>query len=127
MTKYEELIGEYEHLIIEERPMVNDGLYADGCVWINKHMPSCKKYAILAEEIGHYETTSGDILDQSDMNSRKQELTARKWAYEKTLPKSDIEMAFKNGCREIWEFAEYLDIDEAFLRDALIYYGILDI
>lgn len=117
---------EYENLYIEERSMINDVLYADVCIWINKHMPSSKKCAILAEEIGHHETTSGDILDQSDMNSRKQELTARKWAYEKTLSKSDIEIAFKNGCREIG-CVEYLDIDETFLRDALIYYRILDI
>lgn len=125
MTKYEELIGEYEQLIIEERPMENEGLYADGCVWINKNMSANKKACILAEEIGHYETTSGDILDQTDTGNRKQELIARKWAYEKLIPVEAIQTAINNGYTEIWNIAEFLEVDEAFLKDALQYYGYL--
>lgn len=127
MTKHEQLMAEYDNLFIEERHMVNDGLYSDGCVWINKDIPASKKLAVLAEEIGHYETTVGDILDLSNTSNRKQELAARKWAYEKVLPLSAIETAVESGCRELWEIAEYLDIDEDFVREALKYYGILDV
>lgn len=127
MTKYEELIGEYEHLIIEERPMVNDGLYADGCVWINQDMPTNRKACVLAEEVGHYETSSGDILDQTNTGNRKQELTARKWAYNKVVPEEKISEAISAGYTEVWEIADHLDVDEQFLREALKYYGILDI
>ena len=127
MTKYEELIGEYEHLIIEERPMVNDGLYADGCVRINQDMPTNRKACVLAEEVGHYETSSGDILDQTDTGNRKQELTARKWAYNKVVPEEKISEAISAGYTEVWEIADHLDVDEKFLREALKYYGILDI
>ena len=126
MTKYEKLIAEYNNLYIEERPMKNDGLYADGCAWINKDMKSNRKYCILAEEIGHYETSVGNILDQEKTNNRKQELTARKWAYEKILPIENIRFAVADGYTEIWDMAEYLDVDEAFLKEALRYYGILD-
>lgn len=127
MTKYEELIGEYEHLIIEERPMVNDGLYADGCVWINQDMPSNRKACVLAEEVGHYETSSGNILDQTNTGNRKQELTARKWAYNKVVPEEKISEAISAGYTEVWEIADHLDVDEQFLREALKYYGILDV
>ena len=127
MTKYEELIGEYEHLIIEERPMINDGLYADGCVWINQDMPTNRKACVLAEEVGHYETSSGNILDQTDTGNRKQELTARKWAYNKVVPEEKISEAISAGYTEVWEIADHLDVDEKFLREALKYYGILDI
>lgn len=127
MNKYEELIGEYEHLIIEERPMKNEGLYADGCVWINKDMSANKKVCILAEEIGHYETTSGAILDQTNTGNRKQELIARKWAYNKVVPEEKISEAISEGYTEVWEIADHLDVDEQFLREALKYYGILDI
>lgn len=127
MTKYEELICEYEHLIIEERPMVNDGLYADGCVWINQDMPTNRKACVLAEEVGHYETSSGDILDQTDTGNRKQELTARKWAYNKVVPEEKISEAISAGYTEVWEIADHLDVDEKFLIEALKYYGILDI
>lgn len=127
MTKYEELIGEYEHLIIEERPMINDGLYADGCVWINQDMPSNRKACVLAEEVGHYETSSGNILDQTNTGNRKQELTARKWAYNKVVPEEKISEAISAGYTEVWEIADHLDVDEQFLREALKYYGILDV
>lgn len=127
MTKHEQLMAEYDDLYIEERSMINDGLYADGCVWINKDMPTSKKLAVLAEEIGHYETSSGNILDQNNTSNRKQELAARKWAYEKLVPIENIQFAFADGHTEIWAMAEYLDLDEEFLREALIHYGILDV
>lgn len=127
MTKHEQLMAEYDDLYIEERSMINDGLYADGCVWINKDMPTSKKLAVLAEEIGHYETSSGNILDQNNTSNRKQELAARKWAYEKLVPIENIQFAFADGHTEIWDMAEYLDLDEEFLKEALIHYGILDV
>lgn len=127
MTKYEELMARYDNLHIEERPMKNDGLYADGCVWINSNMPECRRYCILAEEIGHYETSVGDILDQTNTNNRRQERAARKWAYEEILPVENILFAAQDGHTEIWDMAEYLEVDEAFLKDALRYYGILDV
>lgn len=127
MTKHEQLMAEYDNLFIEERHMINDGLYADGCIWLNKDMPASKKLAVLAEEIGHYETTAGDILDQGSTANRKQELTARKWAYEKIVPVDKIVAAIDSGYDEVWSLAEQFDVDEDFMREALKHYGILDI
>ena len=90
-------------------------------------MTTNKKYCILAEEIGHYETSVGDILDQGDANNRRQENVARTWAYKKILPLENILFAAQDGHKELWDMAEYLDVDEEFLRDALKYYGVLDI
>ena len=127
MTKYEELMARYDNLHIEERPMKNDGLYADDCIWINGNMPECRRYCILAEEIGHYETSVGDILDQTNTNNRRQERAARKWAYEEILPVENILFAAQDGHTEIWDMAEYLEVDEDFLKGALKHYGLLDI
>lgn len=127
MTKYEELMARYDNLHIEERPMENDGLYADDCIWVNGNMPECRRYCVLAEEIGHYETSVGDILDQTDVSNRRQERAARKWAYEKILPIENILFAAQDGHTEIWDMAEYLEVDETFLKDALKHYGLLDI
>lgn len=126
MTKYEKLIAEYENeLLIEERPIRNHGLYADNVVWINKNLTTASKYCILAEEVGHYQTSNGDILDQKSLDNQKQELKARRWAYEKILPRELIQFALADGHIEVWDMAEYLDVDEAFLREALKYYNIL--
>lgn len=126
MTNYEKLIAEYDNkLDISERKMKNKGLYADNCIWINKDMKDDEKTCILAEEIGHYHTSTGDILDQSNIENYKQEYIARKWAYEKIVPIENIIFAITDGHSEIWDMAEYLDVNEIFLREALIYYGFL--
>jgi len=127
LTKYEELMAEYDdELIIEERPIKNAGLYADGVTWIREDMTTSQKYCVLAEEIGHHKTSVGNILDQTDTDNVRQELKARKWAYEKILPAAAILTAFENGLHCIWDIAEYLDVDELFLRDAMRHYGLLD-
>lgn len=125
---YESLLAEYEEkLDVTERPMINEGLYADGCVWIKKDLPTNRKACILAEEIGHYETSSGNILDQSDIRNAKQELLARKWAFHKLVPCERILEAAEHGYVTTWDMAEYLNVDEEFLKDCLMHYGILDI
>ncbi|MFR1698752.1 MAG: ImmA/IrrE family metallo-endopeptidase [Anaerovoracaceae bacterium] len=126
MTKRKELVAEYDNeLLIEERPIKNHGLYADNVVWINKNLNTASKYCILAEEVGHYQTSHGDILDQTSLDNQKQELKARRWAYEKILPIGLIRFALNDGHTEIWDMAEYLDVNENFLREALKYYGLL--
>ena len=128
MCKYDDLLAEYDdRLYIEEHSMENEGLYGDGCVWINKNMSDARKACILAEEIGHYETSIGDILDQRNPNNEKQEHKARRWAFEKMISYEEILKAKKSGCRYTWEFAEYLDLDEEFVVEALKHWGILDV
>lgn len=126
MTKYEELLAEYDdELIIEEHHMLNEGLYSDGIAWIKKDMTSTQKRCVLAEEIGHYKTSSGDILNLHDIDNIRQELKARRWAYEKILPIDLIVNCFKSGICTLWELAEHLEVDEKFLKEALESYGLL--
>lgn len=128
MNLYEQLLAEYDDtLIICEESMHSHGLYCDGCVWINESMPTAKKTSVLAEEIGHYMTSVGDILDQSDLNNAKQERRARVWAFNKIIPIERITEAAAKGYTQVYEMAEYLDVDEDFLREGLAYHGILDI
>lgn len=127
MTKYEKLLSEYDdNLIIEERKMVNDGLYSDGVVWLNKDLNSADKLSIVAEEIGHYETSSGDILDQTNISNVKQERNARKWAYEKVITLPEILSAFRKGHKEIYDLAELFEVTEDFMRGCLKHYGFLE-
>lgn len=105
--------------------MICDGLYGDDVIWINRSLSENRKTCILAEEIGHYKTSSGNILDLTDINNAKQELKARKWAYNKLIPFEKIIEAVNAGCGKPYEFAEYLDLDEAFVIECLKYYGLL--
>ena len=60
------------------------------------------------------------------MDNAKQELRARKWAYNKLLSLDMIIDAVSKGHAEIYDMADYLGVDEEFLRDFLAYQGFLD-
>ena len=47
--------------------------------------------------------------------------------YHTDISEEDIRRARDEGCREVWEIAEFLDLDEDFVRDALKHFGILDV
>ena len=95
------------------------GLYCDGVVALNKHLTPTEKTCVLAEEIAHHELNVGDIIDQKSVANRKQEHRARMKAYDRLIGLSGIVSAHKAGCRNAYETAEYLDVDEAFLTEAL--------
>lgn len=92
-------------------------------IGINKNVRSKRKRAcLLAEELGHYYTTVGNILNQSKINNHKQELQARMWAYDKLIGLKGIIKAYQHGCQELYETADYLEVEEEFLKDALTAY-----
>ncbi|MFC5703176.1 ImmA/IrrE family metallo-endopeptidase [Cohnella faecalis] len=110
---------------VYEEPMApaNKGLYADGVIWINKTIPTAtEKACILAEELGHYHTTAGNILDQRDVRNRKQEKRARNWAVENLIPLHAFIAAFKSGVRNRFELADFLDVTEEFLDSSIRHY-----
>ncbi len=120
MDKYDELLREYEDRVsIEEHSMVHEGLYCDDVIWINKALTEQRKACILAEELGHYETSVGDILDTNELKNAKQEHAARLWAMQKLIPLEDIRDACSRGYTALYRMAEYLDVDEEFLRDCI--------
>jgi hypothetical protein len=95
-------------------------LYADQIIWINRHIPTrVEKACILAEELGHYHTSAGIIIDQTDIRSRKQELRARTWAYERLVPLSKIVQAHNAHVTNRHDLAEYLGVTEEFLQAAI--------
>lgn len=98
------------------------GLCVGNNIAIETCMSTTEKTCILAEELGHYHTTFGNILDQSSVENRKQEMRARAWAYQKCLKLGDIVKAFKYGCKNRYEIAEYLGVTEAFLQNGISYY-----
>lgn len=120
---YEELQIQHENLNIVEMDLsgVNGlkGLYVDGNIAVAENIPEKEKACILAEELGHYYTTTGNILDQSKVENRKQERKARIWAYNKQIGLLGIVKAYQQGCRNRYEVAEYLGVTEEFLDDAL--------
>lgn len=130
MITYETLLDEAldEGLVVKEKPLQgNDGRIKGDRIAIRYDLTTVKKKCVLAEEMGHYETTVGDILSQDELSNIKQERLARIWAYEKLLPLDKIYEAASKGYTTTWAMADYLDVDEEFLKHCLVHYGILDI
>lgn len=96
------------------------GLYLDNHIALSKDLRSdTQKRCILAEELGHYHTTVGDIIDQSSDTNRKQELRARLWSYNKLIGLHGIISCYKAGCQTAYDMAEHLGVTEEFLQETL--------
>ena len=107
-------------IMIKEKPLIaNDGRIRGDQILIRQDLSGRQKACVLAEELGHYYTTAGDILDQSDVSNRKQERTARLWAYNKMITLEKLVAAKESGCRNSFEIAEHLEVTEEFLLEAL--------
>lgn len=122
---YERLLKECEtnNIKVYEANSKIKGLYSDGIIMISKNINTfAEKACILAEEIGHHLTSAGDILDQSKLKNRKQEKIARNKAYEMLVTIEKIIEAYKIGCRNRFELAEFLEVTEEFLEEALQHY-----
>lgn len=123
MDSYEILLAEASDLglIVKEKPLkYNNGRIKGNKVAIRQDIETTvQKTCVLAEELGHHCTSVGDILDQTDEQNRKQEFRARMWAYNELVGLMGIVRAFHHGCRSTYEVAEYLEVTEEFLNDAL--------
>ena len=120
---YEQLLtaADQEGLLVKEQPLTgHDGLIRGSRIAIRKNIETqVKKSCVLAEEIGHYHTSFGNILDQSKVESRKQEYRARLYGYNLKIGLAGLIRAYEARCRDRYEMAEYLDVTEEYLEEAI--------
>lgn len=76
-----------------------------------------EKICILVEEIAHIKINTGNITENP-----KEELKARGLAYNGLIGLEGIISSYKYGCTNRYEMAEYLEVTENFLEEALHYY-----
>lgn len=97
------------------------GLYCNGVIGINKKAirTTTERACVLAEELGHYHTTVGDIIDLSDARARKQERQARLWGYNKKIGLQGLIRAYEHGCHDRYEIADYLEVTEKYLQECI--------
>lgn len=122
---YDELLiaADDAGVIVKEAPLqYYDGRIDGNMIAIRRDLSTTEKGCILAEELGHYYTTSGDILDQSKWLNRKQERRARLWAYENIIGLKGIARILERGCETLYDAAEYMNVSEEFLYSAICYF-----
>lgn len=99
------------------------GLYYNNVIALNKNLDTtAEQTCILAEELGHYYTSAGNILDQKQLANRKLERRARAWGYQRLVPLDKLIQAYRKGIKSRHELAEFLEVTEQFLVDVLKYY-----
>lgn len=120
---YEQLLttADQNDLVVKEQPLTDhDGLLRGKRIAIRKDIETqAEKSCVLAEEIGHHCTSSGDILDQTDIMNRKQEYRARFYGYNLKIGLTGLIRAYEAGCRNFFEMAEFLDATEEYLKEAI--------
>lgn len=123
MCNYEKLLHDASMIGLEVKEIQFEsdakGLCKGQKIGIRKDLSAAEKACVLAEEIGHYYTTVGNILNQKNTENRKQEIKARKWAVDKILTIEDVFEATEHPCSNLFEIAEYLEVTEEFLLEAL--------
>lgn len=98
------------------------GLYCDGAIALSSDLTLAEKTCVLAEELGHHHTAVGNIINQETVINRKKEHLGRVYAYNKLIGISGIIRSYESGCQSRYEMAEYLEVTEEFLEDAICYY-----
>ncbi|BDF03035.1 ImmA/IrrE family metallo-endopeptidase [[Clostridium] hylemonae] len=128
MNRYEELLGEAaaEGISIDENYTFSgktSGLYVDNNIALSSSLKTTdEKACVLAEELGHHHTTVGNIVDLTSSGNRKQERQARVWAYNKQIGLKGLISAYEHNCSNRHDTAEFLEVTEEFLQEALDYY-----
>lgn len=125
MGLYEDLCIDYNYIPITETnmlPSFQSGSYVNGEIFIKFNLSETTKAEILFEELAHHKYTWGNILDQKDFNNRKFENYARRAAYQNALPLNLIIEAYHYGISNLYELAQYVQLSEKYILNAIEYY-----
>lgn len=76
-----------------------------------------EKICILMEELAHIKINTGDISE-----NQKEELKARAIAYNSLIGLNGIISSYHYGCTNTYEMADFLEVTENFLKEALRWY-----
>lgn len=126
LDKVEELMAAYSninYIFDEKMPDGQSGLYVDNYVYLNPRQSPQQLVGTVAEEIGHYLTTIGNIIDQDTNLKRKQERQARDIGASLVVSPSDIIDCYENGCKTIDDCVIHLGVTNQVFEDAISYYA----
>ena len=93
-------------------------LCSDNIIALSSKVKDTKeKICILVEELAHIKLNVGNIT-----NNPKEELKARGLAYKGLIGLEGIIASYKYGCTDKYEMADFLEVTESFLEEAIQYY-----
>lgn len=100
--------------------------HPNGIVLLNNNFDYYVQNGILAEEIGHHETTNGKILgayttdSQDHINDLRQETKARRYGYNLAVPLQKLIDCYKQGVwGNVYEMCLSMGIDRSYFREVI--------
>lgn len=91
---------------------------SDNIIALNSKLTDRReKICILTEELAHLKLSVGDITDDP-----KEELKARRMAHNALIGLKGIIASYEYGCLNKYEIADFLEVTESFLEEAINWY-----
>lgn len=120
MDRIDEIMKNYPELKVEYVVMDNElrGYIYRNVILLDANKSEDELVPILYEELGHYETTVGNISRYSSQSDLKQEYRARVWGLKRLVPKSAINHFKKQDYDDDYEVADELGIKITYLHEA---------
>lgn len=122
MNRLESMIAEHQEVDVlypHGMPDKLPGFIIDNCIYLNDRHTWIEQHETLAEEIGHYATSSGNIVDYSTVESRKQERRARDYGYQLTVTLDDLIWCYEHHLDTIDDVSAYLEVTPAYFWQAI--------
>ena len=79
---------------------------------------------VCCHELGHAATGALHKVSSPYELVERSEYRANRWAAQHYLTREAFQQAFDDGCRELWELAEYFDMPEPDIAQALEYWTV---
>lgn len=120
MDRFDEIMSDYPDMTLKFEHMPNGlkGIAIGNQITINNEISQQEQLQWLYEELGHVETSIGDISNYSSLENMKQERQARSWGIKHLLP---IDSINKYKAKEIdsdFEVADELGVQVSYLHEA---------
>lgn len=127
MDKFDTVMSNYPDMTLkfERMPRGLKGLTIGREITISNAISEAEQLQWLYEELGHVETSIGDISKYDSLENLKQERRARNWGIRKLLPKSTIDHYIKHHYTSDFEVANELGVQVSYLHEAGYIYRLL--
>lgn len=125
MNRLEQMMNDYSELKFNfKKDMHNKhgAFIIDTDIYINKNNSYENIMGYIAEELGHYETSVGDLSILDTIEKQQQEKRARQYGYRYLVSLDELITCYKLGLTEYWEIAEFLEITPKYLWSSINYY-----
>lgn len=123
MQKLEQLASKVPEVDVDYRSLLPNGLsgiYFDYKIKLSHENDYYKNIEVLAEEIGHYYTSDGNITNYKNINSMRQEVKARRFGVKLALPLESLIDCYEKGMwGDICSMCMHLEISVKYFENAV--------